>query len=60
MGVLVYGVPLNVGVTVGVAVGAGLSRNNQEWLNLHTALPAVLMPRKPRKPSAMDATRPAL
>ena len=60
MGVLVNGVPLKVDITVGVAVGSGLSKNNQALLNLHTAVPAVLMPKKPRKPSDKEATLPAL
>ena len=59
-GVLVNGVPLDVGVKMGVTVGSGLSKNNQALLNLHTAVPAVLMPKKPRKPSDKEATLPAL
>ena len=56
----VNGVLLEVGVKVEVAVGNGLSKNNQALVNLHTALPAVLIPKKPRKPSDMEATLLAL
>ena len=60
VGVLVNGVPLNVGVKVGVAVESGLSKNNQALLNLHSALPAVVKPKKARKPSDKEATLLAL
>ena len=56
VGVLNSIVPLNVGLAVGDEVEGGLIKNNQALLNVHTALPELLSPVKPRKPSFKEAT----